>query len=85
MKYRTLLRRDGGAVFRLVKGMRQQRIVCQAIGCGDGQRLWWFVDGVLAGDAPAAEPFAVDMSPGEHAISCAAADGQSAAVSVTVR
>ena len=78
-------RPEDGAVFTLVRGMRQQRIVCQTIGCGADERLWWFLDGVLAGDAPAGEPFVLEMALGEHTITCAAADGRSSAVAVTVK
>ena len=77
-------RPEDGAVFTLVREMKQQRIVCQAIGCGEGERLWWFLDGVPAGEASAAEPFTLEMSRGEHSISCATSDGRSASVSVTV-
>ena len=76
---------EDGAVFVLVSGMKQQKIVCQAIGCGEDERLWWFVDGIPSGDAPASSPFVVEMSLGEHVISCATAAGDSASAGLTVK
>ncbi len=78
-------RPEDGAVFKIVPGMRQQRIACQSIGCGKKERLWWFLDGVPVGEAAASDTFAVNMSEGEHVISCATGDGQFASATITVR
>ena len=78
-------RPEEGAVFVLVPGMKQQKIVCQAIGCASDERLWWFVDGSPAGETAASESFTVEMSPGEHVVSCATASGASASTCLTVR
>jgi len=64
--------------------MPQQGIVCQAAGNPDGAPLWWFVDGAPAGESEGSRPFKVDMSAGEHVISCATEDGVSASVNITV-
>jgi membrane carboxypeptidase/penicillin-binding protein PbpC len=78
-------RPEDGAVFVLVPGMKQQKIVCQAIGCASDERLWWFVDGSPVAESSASEAVAVAMSPGRHVVSCADAAGVSASVSLTVR
>ena len=78
-------RPEDGAVFVLVPGMKQQKIVCQAIGCASNERLWWFVDGSPVAESSATESVAVAMSPGRHVVSCADAAGASASVSLTVR
>lgn len=76
---------ENRAVFCLVGGMFQQRIICRVIGISPGVRLWWFVDGKLKGESTGLEPFTVEMLEGDHAVSCATADGQSSSVTVTVR
>ncbi len=76
---------ENRAVFCLVGGMFQQRIICRVIGISPGVRLWWFVDGKLKGESTGLEPFTVEMQEGDHVVSCATADGQSSSVTVTVR
>ena len=77
-------RPEDGAVFQLVQGTLDQRIVCQVTGNPDGARLWWFVDGRLAGESVGARPMTVPMAPGAHVISCSTDEGVAASVSVTV-
>jgi len=76
-------RPEDGARFRLVPGMPQQKVICQATG-GDGARRWWFVDGKPAGESSGAAPFAVEIGEGVHTLVCSTA-GESYAVSVTVQ
>ena len=80
-----LSRPEEGAVFTLVEGMKQQRIVCRAIGCADDEKLWWFLDGIPAGESEAGRPFAIEMSAGEHSVTCTTAGGIAASVGFTVR
>ena len=75
---------ENEAKFALVPGSLRQRIVCQAVGNPEGARLWWFVDGALAGESEGAAQFAVDMVVGRHEISCSTAEGVSASVLVSV-
>ena len=72
-------------MFTLVEGMKQQRIVCRAIGCADDEKLWWFLDGTPAGESEAGRPFAIEMSAGEHSVTCTTAGGIAASVGFTVR
>ena len=78
-------RPEDGAVFVRVPGMKQQKIVCLAIGCAADERLWWFVDGNPVGESSASESFTVEMSLGEHVISCATASGDSSSTHLTVK
>ena len=78
-------RPEDGAMFVLVPGMKQQRIVCQAIGCASDERLWWFVDGSPVGETAASGQLIIEMTPGEHVVSCATAVGASASSRLTVR
>ena len=77
-------RPEDGAVFHLVQGALDQRIVCQVTGNPEGARLWWFVDGRLAGESVGLQPMTVPMAAGAHVISCSTAEGVAASVSVTV-
>ena len=70
------------AHFVLVPGGPSQKIICKTVGNPEGSRLWWFVDGASVGESTGAEPFAVEMAPGEHEITCSTAEGVSAAVTV---
>ena len=81
----AIARPEDGATFRRVPGGIRQRIVCQVAGNPDGARLWWFVDGVPAGESLGLVPFVVASEPGRHVIACATAEGVSATVSVDVR
>ena len=73
-----------GAQFLLVEGVKQQRIICQAIGAEPGERLWWFVDGALRGEGAAGETFVTEMEKGSHTITCVNTEGDSASVTVSV-
>jgi len=75
---------EDGAVYELVAGMKQQRIVCRVLNNGRDSRLWWFVDGVACGESTGGEPFPLEMSVGEHRITCSTAGGDTASVTVTV-
>jgi len=80
----SLVKPEDGAVFRIVPGSLDQRIVCQVGEVDPGARLWWFVDGTPVGESAGRTPFPVAMSRGEHVVTCALADGAAAAASVTV-
>ena len=80
----SLLKPEDGAVCRFVHGMKQQKIVCRAVGCTEGERLWWFMDGIPAWNGPAESPVQMEMVPGDHVISCATADGTAASSHISV-
>lgn len=80
----SLLKPEDGARFVCVPGMRQQQIVCQATGNGAKETLWWFVDGLAKGETVGTDPFVLDMETGDHIISCANAEGDSAEAKVSV-
>ena len=75
---------EDGATFKVVDGMGQQRIVCRATGAANGERLWWFLDGVPAGETEGSAPLAMEMSCGRHRLTCATAQGVAAESSFTV-
>ena len=78
------LRPAEGAALRF-SGAPPWTVSCTVAGAAAGATLWWTVDGVPAGTAPASRPFAAEVSsPGPHAVSCTAADGASATVRFTV-
>ena len=78
----AIARPENGATFCRVPGGIRQRIVCQVTGNPEGSKLWWFVDGVPAGESIGLAPFAVEPEPGRHVIACMTAEGVSATVSV---
>ena len=80
----AISRPEDGAVFKVVPGGIRQRIVCQVAGNPAGSRLWWFVDGQPAGESVGSEPFAVEPTPGRHAVTCTTASGDSATVTIQV-
>ncbi len=80
-----IIKPEDGAQFILVEGMPQQKIVCAAEGAGRDERVWWFLDGVPAGSSTGSAPFALEPAEGEHSILCAAQDGRSAAIKISVR
>ena len=80
----AISRPENGAVFKVVPGGIRQRIVCQVAGNPAGSRLWWFVDGQPAGESVGSEPFAVEPTPGRHAVTCTTASGDSATVTIQV-
>lgn len=75
---------ENGAVFRLVGGVTNQKVVCRVVGNVEGGRLWWFVDDRNAGETRGTQPFVWAPEKGPHRISCASEDGVSAAVDVMV-
>ena len=77
-------RPEDGAVFCLVPGSLNQKIVCQPVGADEKSRLWWFVDDVYMGESNGRSEFLVDMSPGEHVLVCSTEGGQTARVRVRV-
>ena len=81
----AIVRPEDGAIFCRVPGGIRQQIVCQVAGNPDRSRLWWFVDGVPAGESVGCAAFAVDPEPGRHSISCATAEGVSTTVTIDVR
>ncbi len=80
----AISRPEDGAVFRLVSGAMDQRIVCQVAGNPAGAKLWWFVDGRPAGESAGLQPMALPMEAGEHEITCSTEEGVSATVRVRV-
>ena len=80
----SLVKPEDGATFRLVPGDLAQRVVCQVGEVPPGTRLWWFVDGALAGETLGRAPFAFEMSVGEHVVTCSTAAGESASVTISV-
>lgn len=80
-----IARPENGAVFTLVPGMKQQKIVCEAMGNARDAALWWFIDGSPAGRTKGAERFVIEPVLGDHTITCADADGAAASVSISVR
>ena len=75
---------EDGAVFCMVEGMGQQRIVCRTVGNEEGGRLWWFMDGVPSGESAGAESFVAEMLPGRHTVACVKSDGTVAESTFTV-
>ncbi len=80
----VLVKPEDGAVFRKVAVDIDQRIVCQVGEVPQEERLWWFVDGALAGESTGRAPFVVPMKAGRHVISCSTADGLAASATVEV-
>ena len=62
----------------------QQKLALRARG-PQGGRLWWFVDGQLAGECAGDQPMWWEPTPGEHEIRVAEASGQAANVAIRVR
>jgi penicillin-binding protein 1C len=75
---------EDGAAFKMVDGMRQQRIVCRPSGAASGERLWWFVDGASVGETEGTAPLALEMSCGRHVLTCTTANGVAAESVFTV-
>ncbi|MGN0854599.1 MAG: transglycosylase domain-containing protein [Kiritimatiellia bacterium] len=73
-----------GAVFRLVPGVPQQKIVCEVLDNRADTKLWWFVDGRAAGETRGRQPKVLDLGVGHHDVVCSTADGQTAEVSFTI-
>lgn len=80
----TISKPDNKAVFCLVPGMEQQRIICQVVGNPRSSRLWWFDNGMPRGTSTGLDPFVMDMREGAHVLSCSTAEGVTASVEITV-
>ncbi len=80
----ALVKPEDGALFHLVAGSLEQRIVCQVGEVPPDVRLWWFIDGTPAGETSGRGAFAAEMSLGKHVITCATESGDAASVTVTV-
>ena len=76
---------ENDATFCLVPGLPRQQIVCQVVGNVADGRLWWFVDGVPAGETRGLSPFAWSPAPGTHVVSCATAEGVDSSVRLHVK
>lgn len=75
---------DDNTTFRLVPGLTSQRIVCSVVGNPASGRLWWFVDGRPSGETNGSQKFVWTPEIGTHRISCSAANGVSASVTIHV-
>ena len=75
---------ENGAVFRLVQGVANQKVVCRVVGNTEGGRLWWFVDDRNAGETRGTQPFVWTPEQGPHRITCSSEDGVTDSVDVTV-
>jgi len=75
---------ENDAVFCLVPGLDQQRIICQVVGNPAKSTLWWFDNGTLKGTSKGLDPFVLGMSCGRHVLTCATAEGVSSSVVVSV-
>ncbi len=80
----VLVKPEDGAVIRVVGSELDQRVVCQVGEVHPHAKLWWFVDGALAGTSSGRAPFAVELAEGRHVVTCAAEDGSAASSSVEV-
>ena len=81
----AIARPEEGSVFTLMPGVPQQAIMCQVTGNVKGGRLWWFVDGVPAGETVGGASFSVRLDVGRHRLTCSTADGVSAETNIEVR
>lgn len=73
-----------GTVYKLIDSDLPQRLVAKTAGFPEGTRLWWFLDGVPAGETAGPSPFTCALTPGSHTLSCSAADGSTASTTFTV-
>lgn len=80
----VLQKPEDGAVFRLVRGLDNQKVVCRALGNVADGRLWWFADGRPVGETRGTQPFAWTPEPGRHRLACASAEGVSASSEISV-
>ena len=76
---------ENDATFCLVPGLPQQRVACQVVGNVPDGRLWWFVDGVPAGETTGLAPFTWTPEAGTHVVSCSTAEGVSSSVRIHVK
>ncbi len=80
----VLVKPEDGAVFRKVAVDIDQRIVCQVGEVPQDERLWWFVDGALAGESTGRAQFVIPMKRGRHVVTCSTADGLAASATIEV-
>jgi membrane carboxypeptidase/penicillin-binding protein PbpC len=80
-----ILSPENGAVFHFIEGAVDQSLVFRVDGNGDNERLWWFCDRRACGETRGCMPFVMPMGRGEHLVVAVNADGESAAVNVSVR
>lgn len=78
-------RPENDSTFRRVKGMSQQKVVCQILGNPKDAHLWWMQNGVMVGESVGSEPFAAEMAVGTNEVTCVSAEGVSASVRFSVR
>ena len=81
---RAIQKPDDNTTVRLVPGLTSQRIVCSVVGNPASGRLWWFVDGRPSGETNGSQKFVWTPEIGTHRISCSAANGVSASVTIHV-
>ncbi len=75
---------ENNSTYYLVPGIDRQRIVCKVVGNTESGKLWWFVNGVQAGESCGSDPFVWEPVLGSHHISCSTEDGVSASVKIRV-
>ena len=80
----SIVRPGDGTEFETVEGVPQQKIVFEVSGNPEGEKLWWFDNGRLAGTSEGREKFAASLAPGRHAVVCSTAAGVTAETTVTV-
>lgn len=81
----TISKPENGAVFCLVPGVPQQKIVCQVIGNPESAKLWWFADGIAVGETTGLQPKVLDLGVGRHNVVCTTAEGATSEVTFTVK
>jgi penicillin-binding protein 1C len=69
--------------FTLMPGIPTQAVSIRISGAQDGERIWWFVDGIQRHSSLFPEPFIWPLEKGRHEIATATATTQ-ASISVTV-
>ncbi len=80
----SIIRPEDGAKVELVEGMAQQKVVVRVAGHAEGEKLWWFVNGGLAGETKGLEPFVWGPTAGTNTITCTTVEGATASISVIV-
>ena len=76
---------ENGAVFCLVPGVPQQKVACQVVGNPASGKLWWFADGVAAGETKGLQPKVFDLGAGRHNVVCTTAEGVTSEVTFTIK
>ena len=75
---------ENNAVFCLVPGLNQQKIICQVVGNPAKSSLLRFDNGTPKGMSTGLDPFVLEMSCGKHVLTCSTAEGVSSSVVVFV-